>query len=124
MKKEIIGPRSQPYSQGVKVGNLVFFSGLSARDTDEVMYAPGDIRQQTERALEKLKERVESAGSSLENVVKINVYIDDITKKPQFHAVYKEFFSKDGPARTTIQVSRFDGGMCIEIDAVALVPES
>jgi len=122
MKREIVGPKGQSYSQGVKVGNLVYFSGLSARDSDEVMYAPNDIRKQTQRALEKLQERVEAAGSSLDNLVKLTVYIDDITKKPQFHSVYTDFFPTDGPARTTLEIGRFDGGMCIEIEAIAFIP--
>jgi len=110
-----------PYSPGVKVGNLVFISGQGpAQGTVE-------IEDQTQTALEKIKEIIETAGSCISNIVKITVFMKNIKDFAKMNRKYKEFFEKNGvietfPARSTVEVSNFPvPEMLIEIDAIAII---
>lgn len=129
MKKEVIITKNAPepkgaYSQAIKIGNFVFVSGQAAVDIVSGNFlASGDIVKQTEITLNNIKAILEAAGSSLENVVKTTVFIDDISKFKEFNNVYENFFRINPPARSTIEVSRFFEGMCIEIEAIAIISE-
>ena len=129
MKKEVIITKNAPepkgaYSQAIKVGNLVFVSGQAAVDikTGEFL-EPGDIVKQTDITMKNIKAILEAAGSSIENVVKTTVFIDDIGKFKDFNSVYEKYFQVNPPARSTVEVANFFEGMCIEIDAIAVVEE-
>ena len=127
MKKEVIKSSNAPapkgaYSQAIKVGDLVFVSGQAAVDIDTGEFlAPGDIVKQTDITMKNIKAILEAAGSSLENVVKTTVFIDDIGKFKDFNSVYEKFFKINPPARSTVEVANFFEGMCIEIDAIAVI---
>jgi len=127
MKKEVIKSNNAPapkgaYSQGIKVGDLVFVSGQAAIDVDTGEFlAPGDIVKQTDIIMKNIKAILEAAGSSLENVVKTTVFIDDIGKFKDFNNVYEKFFKINPPARSTVEVGNFFEGMCIEIEAIAVI---
>lgn len=110
------------YSQAIKTGRFVFVSGALGKDpvTGELV-TPGNISAQTEQALMNLKSVLEAAGSCLEDVVKTTVFIDDIDKFDHFNDVYKKYFPVDPPARSTIEVGRFEEGVCVEIEATAYV---
>ncbi|MBT3268695.1 RidA family protein [Candidatus Poribacteria bacterium] len=118
------GTPQGPYSQGVKVGNLVWTAGMAANDaaTGELLY-PDDISKQTTKTLENLQETLEKAGTSLANAIKVSAFIHDIDEWPTFNEAYKAFFASDPPARTTIAVCGLPKGMCVEIDLVAVVPD-
>jgi 2-iminobutanoate/2-iminopropanoate deaminase len=129
MEKKVILTNKAPmpkgaYSQAIKVGNFLFVSGQAAVDpkTGEFL-APNDIEKQTEITLKNIKAILEEGGSSLENIIKTTVFIDDINKFQNFNNVYKRFFKVNPPARSTVEVSNFFEGMCIEIDAIALVED-
>lgn len=111
-----------PYSQGIRVGNLVFTAGQIALDpiTQQVV-APG-IEEQTTRVLENLKAILEEAGTSLARVVKATVYLKDFNDFAAMNAVYDAYLAPEGvvpPARSTVEVSRLPKDVLVEIDLIA-----
>ena len=92
-----------PYSQAIKVGNLVFVSGQIPiiPSTGEIIQ--GDIKLQTKQVLENLKNILKAAGSSLDNVVKTTVFMKDLNDYAAINDVYKEFFQQKHPARAAVQ---------------------
>ena len=126
MKREIIetdgAPRLPlPFSQAVRLGNLVFVSGQGPIDpkTHEVK---GDIKAQTERMLENIKAILEAAGTSMENVVSATVYLTDLNHFEAMNEVYAKFFSQDPPPRATVQAGLLRG-MLVEMQCMACVPQ-
>ena len=127
MNKEVIFSKKIPapgghYSQAIKLGNLLFTSGQTAKDADtrEVLF-PGDIESQTDVIMKNLEILLKESGSSLLNVVKASVFIDDQSKFQPFNNTYKKYFPGDPPVRTTVATGQFDKGVCIEIDVIAFV---
>ena len=124
MEKSVISTKNAPaaigpYSQAIKVGNLVFVSGQIpiVPATGEILR--GDIKLQTRQALENLKHIMEAAGSYLDNVVKTTVFMKDLNDYTEINDVYKEFFSNKPPARAAIQAARLPRDVGVEIEAVA-----
>ena len=110
------------YSQAYRAGNLVFCSGVAANDPiTQQLVSPGDITGQTEQILKNLEQILLAAGSDMKHVVKIQAFLKDIHTFDQFNEVYKKFFPKDPPARSTFQIGSFLGDMVIEIEAIAVV---
>jgi len=111
-----------PYNQGVVVsGTLVFTAGQIPLDPMTGTVVEGDIKAQTRRALQNLTAILETAGATLESVVKTGVYIKDMNEFSAMNEVYGEFFKNNAPARTTVEVSRLPKDVRIEIEAVAEV---
>ncbi len=110
-----------PYSQGVKVGPWLFVSGQIPIDpaTGEVIK---DFREAVKRVLENIKAIVEAAGGSLENVVKVTVYLRDVSKFGEFNEIYSQYFPKDPPARVVVEVSNLPKDVDLEIEAIAYIP--
>jgi len=108
-----------PYSQAIVDQGFVFVSGQGAVDPVTNLYQPGDIRAETERTLENVKTILRAAGSSLEKVTKVNVYLRDIADFPGMNEVYSRFFAAPYPARTTIQAGALPNGIAVEIDCIA-----
>lgn len=111
-----------PYSAGVSTGHLVFTAGQLGLDPATGELAPGGIEAQTRQAPSNLRAVLEAAGSSLENVIKTTVYLQDINEFGLMNAVYGEFFTADFPARSAFQVAALPKGGAVEIEAVALLP--
>lgn len=109
-----------PYSQGIKVGNMVFISGQIPIDPDTGNVVEGGIKEQTKRVLENIKAILESIGGSLNNVVKTTVFMVDLGEFSEMNEVYKEYFPNNPPARSTIQVSALPKNVRIEIEAIAV----
>lgn len=110
-----------PYSQGVvATGTFVFTAGQIAIDPETGKLIEGDIKAQTKQVLENIKAVLESAGTGLENVVKVTVYMKDLSEFSQMNEVYSEYFKESKPARTTVEVSNLPKGVKIEIDAIAV----
>jgi len=109
-----------PYSQGVKVGNFVFVSGQIPVDPKTGNLIEGDIKEKTKIVLENLKAILESAGSSLERVVKVTVFVNDINNFEAVNEIYSEYFEKNKPARSFVEVSRLPKNVDIEIEAIAI----
>ncbi len=110
-----------PYSPAIRAGSLVFVSGQGPVDPGTGEVLRGSIKQQTELVLNNLRLILEAAGSSLERVVKTNVYLDKIADFAAMNEVYATFFPKDPPARTTIEAANLPLGISVEIDLIALV---
>jgi len=115
------------FSQAVKIpvaGHLVFVSGLTARDAQGNVVGKGDVKAQTRRVLENLRTILGEAGATLEDVVKVTVFIRDMERDFRaIHEVRAEFFPKNPPASTMVEVSRLvDPDHLIEIEAVAVAP--
>lgn len=127
MSKEVIATNAAPaaigpYSQAIRVGNLVFTAGQIPLDpaTGQVV-APG-IAEQTARVLESLKAILEAAGSGMEKVVKATVFLKDFNDFASMNAVYGTYFAAPGvtpPARSTVEVSRLPKDVLVEIEVVA-----
>jgi 2-iminobutanoate/2-iminopropanoate deaminase len=108
-----------PYSQGVIDGDWVYVSGQGPLDPKTGQVLRGDVRAETRRVLENVKAILEAAGSSLEKVVKCNVYLRDINDFAAMNEVYAATFPSPPPARTTIQAGALPLGISVEIDCVA-----
>lgn len=125
MQKEIISTSKAPsaigpYSQGIKIGEMVFTSGQIPVNpaTGEVVT---EIKAATRQSLENVKAVLEEAGSSLEKVVKVVVFIKDMNDFGQVNEVYEEYFNENPPARSCVEVARLPKDCVIEIEAVATV---
>jgi 2-iminobutanoate/2-iminopropanoate deaminase len=110
-----------PYSQGVKANGFLYLSGQVALDPKTNEMLTGDIRQQTERALENIKGILEAAGSNLHHVVKTTVFLKDMNEFPQMNEVYGRYFTTAPPARSTVQVARLPKDALVEIEVIAAI---
>ena len=124
LKKEIIStskvptPKA-PISQAVKAGGLIFCSGAVPKDSETGELVQGDIEIQTARVLENLKTILEAAGSSLEKVIKVTVFLTDKEDFPGMNKVFQKYFPKDPPARSCFGVELFVKAK-VEIELIAL----
>lgn len=113
------------YSPAVKVpaaGHFIYVSGLTARQPDGKTHAPGDISAQTRYILENLQTILATGGATLADIVRVVVYIRNMQDFKAIHAVRAEFFPKDPPASTMVEVSRLvDPDLLIEIEATAWI---
>jgi 2-iminobutanoate/2-iminopropanoate deaminase len=109
-----------PYSQGVKAENIVFTSGQLPINPETGELLTGDIKAQARRSLENVKAVLEAAGASLEDVVKVSVFVADINQFSDINEVYGEFFSNHKPARSLVEVAKLPLGGEIEIEAIAI----
>ena len=108
-----------PYSQAVKSNGFLFASGQVALDPRTNEFIGGDIRQQTERAMENIKAVVEAAGSNLHHVVKTTVFLKDMNDFAAMNEAYGEYFTAAPPARSTVQVARLPKDALVEIEVIA-----
>ena len=128
-KREIIEPKNEqlnvsrslnlPHSPGIRAGDFIFLSGMLSTNPQTGERSPGTMAQETRQTLENMRHLLESAGSSLERVVKLNVLIYDMLEFENMNSVFKKFFPVDPPARTVCGV-QLSAGMKIEIECIAL----
>lgn len=110
-----------PYSQAIVANGLVFTAGQVPLVPETGKLIEGDIQAQTRQALDNVKAVLEAAGSSLAQVVKVTVYLDDINDFAAMNEVYATYFTGEPPARSAFEVARLPLGAQIEIEAVAIV---
>jgi 2-iminobutanoate/2-iminopropanoate deaminase len=111
-----------PYNQAVKSGHLLYTSGQIPIDPLTGEMVAGGIREQTVQVLENLKSVLESAGSSLNDVLKTTVFLADMADFPEFNVIYAEYFAEESaPARSTVQVAALPLGAQVEIELIAKV---
>ncbi len=124
MDKEIITTTEAPaavgpYSQGVRLGEIIFTAGQLGIIPATKDFAGPDIESQTRQALENVKAVLEAAGSSLEHVVKCTVFLQDMGEFSRMNEVYAQFFREDPPARSAVEVAALPLGGRVEIEAIA-----
>jgi len=112
-----------PYSQAVCVSGWLYISGQIPLDPATGNVIEGDFRAQVVRVLENLKAIVEAAGGSIDNVVKVTVYLRDMSKFAEFNEIYSRYFSVSPPARSVVGVANLPRGVELEIDAIAYVEQ-
>ena len=110
-----------PYSQAVKTETMVFVSGQLALDPVNGDLVTGDIKAETRQAMNNLKNILEAAGSSLENVVKTTLFIKNMNDFPAINEAYGAFFQNQPPARACVEVARLPKDANFEIEAVGLL---
>ncbi|AET66165.1 endoribonuclease L-PSP, putative [Desulfosporosinus orientis DSM 765] len=108
-----------PYSQGVKVGNLIFTSGQLPINTQSGELV-ADIEGATKQSLDNVKAILEASGSSMDKVVKTVVFLRDMNDFAAMNAVYATYFPNNPPARSAVQVARLPKDAIVEIEAIAL----
>ncbi|NLN69321.1 MAG: RidA family protein [Chloroflexi bacterium] len=111
-----------PYSVGVTTGTMVFTAGQLPVDPTTGKIVEGGVQAQTKQALSNLRAVLEAAGSSLEQVVKTTVFLQDMAEFALMNEVYATFFTDNYPARSAVQVAALPLGAAVEIEAVALLP--
>jgi len=110
-----------PYSQAVKHGQMVFLSGQIPLDPATGEVVEGGIEAQARRAFDNLKAVVEAAGGTLDNVVRLGLYLTDLGQFAAVNAVMAEYFSAPYPARSTIEVAGLPKGVPFEVDAILVL---
>lgn len=113
-----------PYSQAIIANGLVFTAGQIPLDPDTMELVGGDVAAQTERVLQNLSAILESAGASLQSVVKTTVFLADMNDFGAMNEVYGRHFGEHRPARSTVQAGRLPKDVRVEIDAIAVVQSS
>ena len=109
-----------PYSQAIKVGNLVYTAGQIPIDPKTGDFVAGGINEQTRQVLENLRAVLTAADSSLEQVIKATVFLKNIGDFAAMNEVYAEYLGDAKPARSTVAVAELPRGALVEIDLVAL----
>ena len=108
-----------PYSQGIISGDFIFVSGQGGTDPATKKLVEGGVKAETKQTFENIKSILEAAGSSMDKVMKCNVYLRDINDFAAMNEVYSTFFSAPYPARTTIQAGALPGDIAVEIECIA-----
>lgn len=110
-----------PYSQGMRLGDLIFTAGQIPLDPGSMEIVGEDVAEQTERVLQNLRAILIEAGASLDTVLKTTVYLADMNDFGAMNEVYGRHFSSHKPARSTVEVARLPKDVRVEIDAVAAI---
>jgi reactive intermediate/imine deaminase len=123
MKKEIIFTDKAPkaigtYSQAIKVNNTVYISGQIPLLPDTMEVLEGSVEEQIHQVFKNLQAIIEAAGGSFENVVKLNIFLTDLSNFPTVNQVMSQYFSEPYPARAAIGVKELPKDVPVEMDAV------
>ncbi len=110
-----------PYSQAIKIENMVFCSGQIPIDPQTGEFVSEDTAEQTRQVLKNLSAVLEAAGTNLNNVVKTTVFLADMNDFAAMNDIYAEFFSENKPARATIQAARLPKDAQVEIECIAVI---
>ncbi|SNU03215.1 2-iminobutanoate/2-iminopropanoate deaminase [Prevotellaceae bacterium MN60] len=108
-----------PYSQAIRVGNLVYTSGQIPIDPATGAFAEGGIKEQTRQSLNNVKAILEEEGLAMDNVVKTTVFMADMGDFAEMNGVYAEFFTEPYPARSAVAVKTLPKGALVEIEVIA-----
>ena len=114
-----LAPAVGPFSPAVRAGGFVFVSGNIGLDPATDLLVPGGIEAQTEQAIANVSATLKAAGLSLKYVVRVGVYLDDMTNYAGMNPVYARHFTRPFPARTAIGVAALPPGAAVEFDLIA-----
>jgi 2-iminobutanoate/2-iminopropanoate deaminase len=128
LKREIVSTTEAPaavgpYSQAVRVGNLIYTAGQIPLVPGTGKLVEGDIQVQTRQVMQNLSHILSAVGSSLAQVVKTTIFLADMADFAAVNEVYASFYKSNYPARSTVQVSALPLGARIEIEVVAVIGE-
>jgi reactive intermediate/imine deaminase len=110
------------YSQAIKSGNTVYLSGQIPLDPQSMQMVGPDIAAQTHQVFKNLQAVCVAAGGGLDHIVKLNIFMIDLSHFAQVNDIMAGYFSEPFPARATVQVSALPRGAAIEMDAILLLP--
>ncbi len=108
-----------PYSQAVRIADLIFTAGQIPLDPSTGAIIQGDIEAQTRQVLENLQAVLKAGHSSLDQILKMTVFMTDLSLFGRMNTVYAEYFPEKPPARSAVQVAALPLGVAIEMEAVA-----
>ena len=109
-----------PYSQATEVNGFIFTSGQIPLVPETGELVSDDIKKATARSLDNIKAILEEAGSSLDKVLKVNIFLDDVNDFAAVNEVYAEYFTEHKPARSCVEVANLPKKALIEIEAIAV----
>jgi 2-iminobutanoate/2-iminopropanoate deaminase len=112
-----------PYSHAVKSNGLIFLSGQTPIDPNTGTLVEGSVGDQTRRCLDNLAVVAAAAGASLDDAVRMGIYVTDISTFKEVNEAYGSYFASDPPARSTIGVAALPLGADVEIDAILAEPD-
>lgn len=112
-----------PYSQGIRLGNLVFTSGQVPINPQTGELVAENIKAAAKQSLENVKAVLEASGTSMDNVVKSTVFLKDMNDFASVNEVYAEYFNGIMPARSAVQVGKLPKDALVEIEVIAVIPE-
>ncbi len=110
-----------PYSQAVKVGPLLFLSGMIALDLAGNRVGAGSATKETEQVLENMKAVIEAAGGRMDQVAKTTLFLSDLADIKFVNQAYEKFFPVNPPARSTVQVVKLPKDVKVEIEAIVVL---
>ena len=110
-----------PYSQAIIHNGLIYLSGQGPIDPMTNTVSLGTIEEETKLAMENVRIILEEAGSSLDQILKVTVYLLKIKEYGRFNEVYRKYFQKDLPARSCIQAGKLPFGISVEFDVIAYI---
>ena len=124
MKKEIIATKAAPaavgpYSQAIKVGDVLYTSGQIALDPETGVLAPAEIGVQAERVMKNLGAVLEAAGYTFDEVVKTTCFLSDMAYFAEFNAIYEKYFVSK-PARSCVAAASLPKGALVEVEVIAV----
>ena len=126
MKREIISTPEAPqaigtYSQAVKINNIVYLSGQIPLDPESMSMVGGEIGEQIHRVFQNLTAVARTAGGSLDDFAKLNIYLTDLSNFPVVNEIMAEYFEEPYPARAVIGVAALPKDAGVEMDAVMVL---
>jgi len=132
MKQQIISEKiRQPnghFSQATVIearGKLVFISGMTSRRPDGSIAGIGDVEEQTKQVCENIKAAVEAAGGTMDDIVRVDVYVRNMEHFEKIHKVRREYFKAPAPASTMVEITKMTSPeYLIEINAIAVLPDA
>ena len=108
-----------PYSQAIRVGNIIFTSGQIPIDPATGAFVEGGIKEQTRQSLLNVKAILNEAGTTMDHVIKTTVFMADMNDFAEMNSVYSEFFDTPYPARSAVAVKTLPKGALVEIEVIA-----
>lgn len=112
-----------PYSVALTLDRLLFISGQGPAYSDTGEIVKGGFEAQARVVFENLRMILEDAGSSLDHVLKVTVFLSDMDDYAEMNAIYGEYFRADPPVRTTVEVARLPFDIMLEVDVIAYIPQ-
>lgn len=123
LRSESTAKMNLPFSDAVRMGNMLYLSGQIGNKPGELKLVEGGIKAEAKQTMENIKRVLEANGSSLEHAIKFTVFIDDISQWSDFNEVYIEYFDDHLPARSALGADGLALGAAIEVECIAYIPK-